>query len=159
MRTLAEITHRLRRTLRRKGRTWDEAEDIVQDAMLRFELYRRERPVEDQEAFITRTAFNLAIDSGRRLRRSPISSEPLEYCDLLDPAPTQADSLLARRGLERLKAGLAVMDPKTQSVILAHRIDGLSYAEIARREGVSESAVVKRVARGVSFLQKWMEEW
>jgi RNA polymerase sigma-70 factor (ECF subfamily) len=159
MRTLAEITRRLRRTLRRKGQTWEEAEDIVQDAMLRFEVYRRERPVEDQEAFITRTAFNLAIDAGRRSRRSPISSEPLEYCDLLDPAPDQANSLLARRGLERLKAGLAAMDPKTQSVLLAHRLDGLSYAEIARREGVSESAVVKRVARGVLFLQKWMEEW
>ena len=159
MRSLAEITRRLRSTLRRKGQTSEEAEDLVQDAMLRFEVYRRQRPVEDQESFITRTAFNLAIDASRRTRRSPMSSTPLDHWDPGDPMPDPAEQLLASRSIERLKAGLATMDPKTQEVLLAHRLDGLSYAEIARRQGVSESAIVKRVARGVLFLQKWMEEW
>lgn len=131
----------------------------MQEAMLKFEIYRRERPVDDPEAFIRRTAFNLAIDHGRRRARSPFSSQPLETCDPFDPAPDQAESLLARLSLERMKGGLAAMEPKTREVLLAHRLDGLSYAEIARREGVSETAVVKRVARGVSFLQKWMDEW
>lgn len=131
----------------------------MQDAMLKFELYRRERPVDDPEAFIRRTAYNLAIDHGRRWTRSPVSGDPVDYCDIFDPTPDQSESLLARLSVERLKAGLAAMDPKTQEILLARRLDGLTYAEIARREGVSESAVVKRIARGVSFLQKWMEEW
>jgi RNA polymerase sigma-70 factor (ECF subfamily) len=158
MRTLAEITQRLRRTLRRKGQSSEQAEDIVQDAMLRFEVYRRDRPVRDEEAFITRTAFNLAIDAGRRTRRSPISGEDHDLRTALDPAPDQVESLIARRSLEWMKEGLAVMEPKTRAMLLAHRLDEQSYAEIARREGVSETAVIKRVARGVVFLQKWMDK-
>ena len=158
VRTLAEITQRLRRTLRRKGQSSEQAEDIVQDAMLKFEIYRRERPVRDQEAFITRTAFNLAIDAGRRSRRSPISDGGEDLRGALDPAPDQIESLLARRNLERLKEGLGAMDPRTRGMLLAHRLDELTYAEIARREGLSETAIIKRVARGVLFLQQWMDE-
>jgi RNA polymerase sigma factor (sigma-70 family) len=159
MRTLAEITRRLRGTLRRKGQTWEEAEDLVQEAMLKFEVYRRSRPVENRESFITRTAFNLAIDANRRMRRSPISTEPLDHWDPSDPTPDPAEQLLARRSLERLKAGLEAMDPRTRDIVLAHRLDGLTYAEIGRRQGLSESAIVKRMARGVLFLQEWMEAW
>lgn len=158
MRTLAEITQRLRRTLRRKGQTCEEAEDLVQEAMLRYEVYHRVRPVEDPESFITRTAFNLAIDINRRMRRSPVSAEPLDQWDNRDPLPDPAERLQARESFERLKAGLAAMDPRTRDIVLAHRLDGLTYAEISRREGLSESAIAKRMARGVLFLQEWMEE-
>ena len=159
MRTFAEITRRLRFTLRRKGQTVEEAEDIVQDAILKFEIYRQERAVNDPEAFITRTAFNLAIDRSRRSKRFLVSSEPVEYWDPRDLSPDQSETLIARLSLARLKAGLATLNPKTQEILLLHRLDGLSYAEIARREGVSETAVIKRVARAVALLQSWMEEW
>ena len=158
MRTLAEITERLRRTLRRRGQTSEAAEDLVQDAMLKFEIYQKTSSVQDRESFITRTAFNLAIDASRRSRRSPISTDPVEHWDPGDPAPDPAERLLARRRFERLKAGLAAMDQRTRTILLAHRLDGLTYARIAQSEGLSQSAIVKRVARGVRFLQEWMDE-
>ena len=157
MRTLAEITERLRRTLRRKGQTSEAAEDLVQDAMLKFEIYQQTIPVQNRESFITRTALNLAIDASRRMRRSPISTDPMEHWDPRDPMPGPAECLIARRDLERLKTGLAAMEPRTREILLAYRLDGLTYAEIARREQLSQSAIVKRVARGVQFLQEWMD--
>ena len=44
-------------------------------------------------------------------------------------------------------------------MLLSQRLEGLSYAEIAHRHGVSVSAVEKQIARSVLFLMDWMEGW
>ena len=157
IRTLAEITQRLRAVLRRKGRSREDAEDLVQDALLKYAQHNHDEPVRDPEAFIARTAFNQAIDEARRARRSPFSSKPVEAFDLIDPAPSVEDQTAARADLARLEAGLAAMSAKSRDIVLAQRLDGLSYAEIAKQQGLSISAVEKRLARGMLFLQDWME--
>ena len=50
MRTLAEITLRLRAVLRRKGRSREDAEDLVQDALLKYALHGDRSAVRDPEA-------------------------------------------------------------------------------------------------------------
>jgi RNA polymerase sigma-70 factor (ECF subfamily) len=159
MRTLAEITLRLRAVLRRKGRSREDAEDLVQDALLKYALHGGRSAVRDPEAFIARTAFNQAIDQARRGRRAPFSSSPLEAFDLIDPTPSAEDQAAARAGVLRLEEGLAALGAQTRDIVLAQRLDGLSYAQIARRHGLSISAVEKRLARGMLFLQDWMEGW
>jgi RNA polymerase sigma-70 factor (ECF subfamily) len=159
IRTLAEITQRLRAVLRRKGRSREDAEDLVQDALLKYALHDSSEPVRDPEAFIARTAFNQAVDEARRARRSPFSRRPVEAFDLIDPTPPVDEQAAARAGLERLQAGLAAMNAKTREIVLAQRLDGLSYAQIAQRHDLSISAVEKRLARGMMFLQDWMEGW
>jgi RNA polymerase sigma-70 factor (ECF subfamily) len=153
------MTQRLRGLLRRKGQSSEDAEDLVQDAMLKFELYQRGQAVRDPEAFLRRTVVNQAIDERRRTRRSPLLAAPLDSFDLIDPSPCPDTALDARRGLARLHAGLAAMNAKTREIVLAQRLDGLTYAQIAERHGISESAVEKRLARGMLFLQEWMEGW
>lgn len=159
IRTLAEITQRLRAVLRRKGRSREDAEDLVQDALLKYALHKGQAPVRDPEAFIARTAFNQAIDEARRARRAPFSPSPLEAFDLVDPTPSAEDQAAARAGFVRLEEGLAALGCQTRDIVLAQRLDGLSYAEIAKRHGLSISAVEKRLARGMLFLQDWMEGW
>jgi len=44
-------------------------------------------------------------------------------------------------------------------LVLAHRLEGLTYAEIAAREGVPVARVEKQVARAVMFLIKWSDGW
>jgi RNA polymerase sigma-70 factor (ECF subfamily) len=158
-RTLAEMTQRLRGLLRRKGQSSEDAEDLAQDALLKLELYQRAQDVRDPEAFLRRTAVNQAIDQSRRSRRSPLSTSPLEAFDLVDPSPTPDDLFAANRSLERLTAGLKAMNAKSREVLLAQRLDGLTYAQIAEQFGISQSAVEKRLARGMLFLQDWMEGW
>lgn len=158
-RTLAEMTQRLRGLLRRKGQSSEDAEDLAQDALLKLELYQRAQDVRDPEAFLRRTAVNQAIDEARRTRRSPLSTSPLDAFDLVDPSPTPDDLFAANRSLERLTAGLQAMNTKSRDVLMAQRLDGLSYAQIAEQFGISQSAVEKRLARGMRFLQEWMEGW
>jgi len=52
--------------LRRKGRSHEDAEDLLQEAMLRLHLYGQAVPVVNEEAFLRHAVNNLSIDQHRR---------------------------------------------------------------------------------------------
>lgn len=158
MKSLIHLTRQLRGKLRRRGATSEDADDLIQEAYLRFETYQRERPVQNPEAFIARTAINLAIDEGRRRRSAPFVELDTEMLEIPDSGAGPAEVWSAQNRLSRLNAGLATLNERTRSILLAQRVDGLSYSEIARREGISVSAVEKHIARAMLFLTEWMQE-
>jgi RNA polymerase sigma-70 factor (ECF subfamily) len=158
MGSFIRLTRQLRSRLQRRGATRDDADDLIQEAYLRFEVYRRERPVQNPDAFIARTAMNLAIDEGRRSRSSPFAEFTSETFEIADSGSGPAEVWAARNRLDRLNAGLAALHERTRSILLAQRVDGLSYSEIARREGISVSAVEKQIARAMLFLVEWMKD-
>lgn len=57
---------KLRRLLRSRGQSVDDTDDLIQEAFLRLQVYCRERAVNRPEAFLVRTALNLAVDRFRR---------------------------------------------------------------------------------------------
>jgi RNA polymerase sigma-70 factor (ECF subfamily) len=83
----------------------------------------------------------------------------LDFCEAGDQAPGPYDILASRHSLERLKAGLEVMPTKTRTILLAQRLDGMTYSQIAEQQGLSQSAVEKHIARAMLFLQQWMQDW
>lgn len=91
MKSLLILSRQLRGKLQRRGAPRDDAEDLIQEAFLRFEAYRRERPVQNPDAFIARTAMNLAIDESRRRRSSPFADFTPETLDVPDSAPGPAE--------------------------------------------------------------------
>jgi RNA polymerase sigma factor (sigma-70 family) len=143
----------------RRGASREDAEDLVQEAFLRLELYSRSHDVREPEAFVVRTAMNLSVDGARRAARRRIAPEPVEHLQLVDSAPRPDEVWAARKRLERLNAGFAQLDGKTRAMLRAQRIEGVSVAEIARRHGVSVSAVEKRLAKGILVLMRWMDGW
>lgn len=159
MRPIRDIIQGLRATLQRRGASPEDAEDLVQEAFLRFEAYRQSADVREPEGFVVRTALNLATDAGRRHKRSPFSARALEDLPLADNSPGPDEVLGSRDRLRRLSEGLDALKPRAREMLLAQRLEGLSYAEIARRQGVSVSAVEKQIARAVLFLMDWMEGW
>jgi RNA polymerase sigma-70 factor (ECF subfamily) len=158
MRSIIRLTRQLRSKLRRRGASPDDADDLIQEAYLRFESYRRERPVQNPDAFIARSALNLAIDECRRKSRAPFTELTPEVLEIADDGAGPAEVWAAQDRLNRLTAGLEAMNERTRSILLAQRVDGLSYSEIARREGISVSAVEKQIARATLFLTGWMQE-
>jgi len=159
MRPIRQLISGLRVTLQKRGASADDAEDLVQEAFLKFETYRQTAEVREPEAFVVRTALNLAIDAGRRKGRSPFSPKAVEDYRLADSSPGPDEVLQGRDRLQRLRQGLEALRPRTRDMLLAQRLEGLTYAEIARREGISVSAVEKQIARAVLFLMDWMEGW
>lgn len=157
---IAQVANRIRERFQRRGKSKEDAEDLAQEAFLKFYAYGQNNEVKEPEGFLTRTATNLAIDAARRARRAPFSSEPLEgFDDLSDPYPEPDEVLLAQLRMRRLKEGLSALPERTRTILLAQRLDGLTYAEIARNEGISTSAVEKHIARAIQFLLNWMDGW
>lgn len=149
---------RVRSALMRRGRTEHEADDLVQEAWIRLANYERERPVEQPEAFLMRAALNLSIDA-HRTHQSRGEEVLLEDVVLVDATPSAEAVLLARERLARLSVCLGRLTETTRTIFLAHRVDGMSYQEIARARGLSVSAVEKHIAKAMLLLTSWMEGW
>src|SRR6202020_2135408 len=76
---------RLLKFLRRKGRSHEDAEDLIQEAMLRLHLYGREVPVHNEEAFLRHAVTNLSIDQHRRNRPDLRKEVPIEELNAHSP--------------------------------------------------------------------------
>jgi len=135
-----------------------DAEDLLHAAYLRLEHYRAEHLVENPAAFLVKTAVNLGVDVHRHDR---LLSNPTQFGDLdiQSDAPLQDEVLASRVRLERVKAGLLQLTPRTREVFLMHRLEGLKYREIATRLGISQSAVEKHIGKAALFLAEWTEGW
>lgn len=119
----------------------DDADDMVQDAMLKLWLMRDDlRSPADRLACVL--VRNLCVD--RLRRRPPGSVQPLS-----DNEPADDDSG-RQADRERIDRMMAVVDklPDAQQVILRLRhMQGMEMAEIAELTGCSEVAVRKALSR------------
>jgi len=146
----------LRRQIARRTRNPLDAEDLLHSAYLRLQKYRKENVVKDPAAFLVRAACNISIDN---FRRDHGLREQAEAFEVEDHAPLQDEVVAARARLERVKAGLERLTPRTREVFLMHRLQNLKYHEIASRLGISQSAVEKHIAKAVLFLTDWVAGW
>lgn len=136
----------------------DDAEDLLHDAWIGVKQCEAE--VKNPTGLLLRAATNFGFDAYRRERRMSAAIA----CDsvpegIADNTPLQDEVLIARERLDRLKAGIALLSPRTREIFLKHRLDGLKYREIAQELEISQSAVEKHMARAMSHLIEWMENW
>src|SRR5215475_5636486 len=94
----------LKRLLRRRGASLQDAEDLVQEAIVRLFTYTRNAgEVRNADAFLTRTALNLAVDLHRSSRSDRFEPEPIELLELVDLAPLPDEVLAAEQRLVRMR--------------------------------------------------------
>jgi RNA polymerase sigma-70 factor (ECF subfamily) len=105
-----------------------------------------------------KTALNLSIDA---YRASATRGEEVLVEDVMivDTSPGIEDVMLSRERLRRLSECMARMNEKTRTIFLAHRVECMSYREIAQRHGLSVSSVEKHVAKAVLLVTGGMEGW
>ena len=149
---------RVRAALMRRGRSVHDAEDLVQEAWVRLACYEREQLVAKPEAFLMRTALNLSVDT-HRARVSHGEDVLLDEVVLVDMAPGAEAVVLARERMARLSVCLGRLSDKTRDIFPSHRVDGLTYQEIAARHGLSTSTVEKHIAKATLQVTTWMEGW
>ena len=148
------------RRIARATRDPDRAEDHLHTAYIRLEEYRARACVTNPEAFLVRTATNVAIDDSRRRGYTAEgAAHAYDLANLPDDGPLQFEMLQARQRLERVRQGVARLSPRTREIFLMHRSDGLKYREIASALGITVSAVEKHVAKASLFLAEWTEGW
>ncbi len=153
VRPLRSQLHRLKRLLRQRGKSREDAEDLVQEAVLRLHVYIRSGgEVFNPEAFVLRTAMNLAIDVHRHSRSDRYERESIEDLHIVDVGPAPDEVLAAEQRLLKMKEKLDNASIRTREVFFMHRLQGFSHAEIAARLGISKSAVEKHIASAVTLL-------
>lgn len=136
----------LQRYFSRRVRDRDDVEDLVQTMLIaiheRRATYDVSRPFAPWLYAIARYKM---IDHFRRTR-AHVSLE--DFGDIADEADF-GEGVTARLDVD---AQLATLPPKQAGAIRATRIDGLSVAEAAVRDGMSESDVKVSVHRGLKAL-------
>lgn len=135
--------------LRRKLGCAHRAEDLAQDVFVRVMQGRKTVRAGDARALLTTIAKGLVVD---HRRRAALEHAYLAYLATLPqacaPSPeTQAEQMQALMQLDRL---LDRLPPKARSAFLLSQLDGLTYAEIAQRLGVSLSSVQQYMVRAMS---------
>jgi RNA polymerase sigma-70 factor (ECF subfamily) len=140
-------------------RDQNEAEDVVHDAFVtiveRADQFRPERG--SVVAWLVTTVRNLALDRARRrARRAQITDEELRYEPSEPVADPEALSWLEHRRAAMLAALAKVPEAQRRTLEVAF-FEGLSYPEIAEREGVPLGTVKSRAARALAALRAALE--
>ncbi len=148
------LAHRreLQAYLTNKLKDAETAADLTQEAFLRYaEQNSSTGPdVVHGRSYLYRTAHNLAVDHVRqKARQKTDASAHDEMADIADDQPTQEEQADARQKLERLQAAVAELPERTRQIFVMNRIEGLSYAETAKRLEISESSVQKHLAKAL----------
>lgn len=148
---------RLTKLLRRRGKSPEETEDLVQEAFVRLQIFLNQgNEVREPEAFLVRTTLNLAIDARRRDRRDLYVAEPVEDLNLVDHAPEPEELVAAAERLRKMQETLDTkLNPKTRDIYLRNRLGGYTYQEIADDLQMSVRTVEKHIARAITLL--WAE--
>lgn len=136
-------------------RDQDEAEDVVHDAFVaiveRADQFRPERG--SLIAWLVTTVRNLALDRARRrARRAQITDGELRHeprDPVLDP---EALAWLEHRRAAVVDALGRVSDAQRRTLEVAF-FEGLTYPDIAAREGVPLGTVKSRAARALAALR------
>ena len=133
-------------------------EDAEQEATLRLIQASTRETVAKPVHLLRRIARNLVIDRQRHQQKmvglDDAPSAAIQICTAPDPE-------LALINSERLNRALVViqaMPTRRREAFLLHRIDGLSYAQIARRMGVTPKAVEKHMTLAMIDLARGMEK-
>lgn len=134
-----------------------ESADIVQEAFLRVVEAEERASVHSPVRMLFRVVQNLATDRLRARARTSLLFDPSAA-----PADGRDDGVDPERALiasERLRLSLSIinrMTPKRRTIFLLHRLEGLSYPQIAKRTGVSVKTVEKQMTAAMAFLSKEM---
>ena len=157
--TYFEMREALGRFFRARLGSSGDVEDLLQDLYLKIATLPAGPEVRDPRAYLYRLAANLVMDRWRSERRGAARdgawrqvSHRLGTGEDLDDAPAADEIVAGRERFARLLAALSRLPPKTQNVFRLHKFDGLSYAEVADRLGISRSSVEKHMMDSLRIL-------
>jgi RNA polymerase sigma-70 factor (ECF subfamily) len=150
----AEAPGLVRLVARRTGNR-DEAWDLVQDVFVRLARLGEGSAglIERPRAYARRVAGNLVRDQAKSAsRRSAALQLVADEGTLAGPDPIR--HLESRDLLRRIESAMLKLRPKTREIFMAHRVEGLTYAEIAERTGLSVKGVEKQMSKALRQLDR-----
>jgi RNA polymerase sigma-70 factor (ECF subfamily) len=155
----------LYRTALRMTRNPSDAEDLVQDALVRaYRFYDRFEPGTNFRAWLFKILTNTYINTYRRKQGRPQESsledteEFFLYNQLSNDGGERVtdveDTVLDHLGADAIQRAIDQLPPQFRTTVQLSDVEGLSYAEIADATGVAKGTVMSRLFRGRRQLQR-----
>jgi RNA polymerase sigma-70 factor (ECF subfamily) len=150
---------RLTRFFRQRLNNSEEARDFVQEAFVRLAGARPGGMLRNPEAYLQRIARNLLFNRSKRTEfKLAAFHAPFDERVDVAIAPEQSLAIEAADVLKLYRRAVSELTPRTREVFLLHRIDELSYKEIAVRLGISVSTVEYHIARALVHIDRLLDQ-
>ena len=139
------------RFLRRRGASHEDACDLAQEAYVRLLKYEGSADIDSPSAMLFRIAGNVATDHLRAAAQFRGPHVAIEACadEVASELPSAERELSGEQNVSAIDRAIADFSPRRRRIFLLSRLEGLTYAEIAERCGVSVKAVEKHVSRAL----------
>jgi RNA polymerase sigma-70 factor (ECF subfamily) len=140
----------------RRVRDRSEAEDLTQEVFAR--LLRRDGPVpiENAEGYLFRVAANLLTERARQGARRRTLDEDAHREDWVEGGEEFSPEriLLGKEAYTQVVEALLELPERTRMIFILNRYEDMSGTEIAKRLGLSVSAVEKQMMRALAHLRE-----
>lgn len=134
------------------------AEDVVQEAFLRFRGAAADQLPDEPVGYLYRVVRNLALDRRRRQTLEDRHVEALGMDDFIagvaQDQPSPEDEVIAREELRNVAAALDELPERTRIVLEMHRFGGFTLKEIAAHLGISVSMTQVLLKRAIVHCQR-----
>jgi RNA polymerase sigma factor (sigma-70 family) len=158
---LDDIARRYRAALnrffqRRMNSLGHDSEDLTQEVFVRLARRNAGEDIAQVEQYLFRTARSVLIDHHRRgaSRQNSAHVSYEESAHAIEDFSTE-HVLMAREQVEAVRQCLESLPDLVRMAFVLHRFEGMTYAEIAQRLGVSVSSVEKYMMRALHEITEW----
>lgn len=135
-----------------------QAEDLVQEAWLRFERVAGRRKLDQPLGYLYRIVRNLALDGRRRMarERQVVTGASFDVASSLlpDDTPSPERVALYKDELELVMEAIAELPERTRIALEMHRFGGCKLKEIAAFLNISVPLAHVLVADGVQHCKR-----
>lgn len=147
---------KLRRRLRARLGSADDANDVIQDAFARLLGAQSLEKLQQPAAFLNRIVRNLLID---RSRRSAARAPHTPFGGDIEVAvrPEQSDGIEVEQMRDRYREIVEDLPARTRAVFLLHRLEGLRYKDIAARLDISVRTVEWHIAKAIVRIDEGLD--
>ncbi|WP_183030157.1 sigma-70 family RNA polymerase sigma factor [Altericroceibacterium spongiae] len=130
----------------------DDAEDVVQEAWLKFSSVAAKRPMAEPMSYMRTTVRNLALNGSTRKRIEARIFAPNGQTDATDvpsDSPTPESTAISRDEYARILAALEDMPERMRTAVEMHRLGAKKLKDIAAHLGISITTAHTLVLDGI----------
>jgi len=131
----------------------DDAQDLVQEVLLRVRRGLETYQPGSLEGWLSRITTNTFLDETRRRKRRPLDLFPDDPDRVVPPSPGADVAMTAEALPDDVQDALRGLPPEYRSAVVLSDVVGLSYQEIGDALHVPVGTVRSRIHRGRALLR------
>ena len=135
------------------------AEDVVQEAYVRYAPPAGNSNIKFRVGYLYRTVHNLALDLVQAQKRARnYVADALEIMPV-DLAPSPEQEASDREALMQIARAIDQLPLRTRQIFEQHRLEGLTLQEIADRHGISVTRAHQIFRQAMSHIAEALDPW